>query len=175
MLQARRGRAPAVKVSLAGGAFAMVRPATTHEVDLAIDAATNMLADLIDEKEKASAVVALLGEEYGSGDFTVPAWSSSAANRIALLTLGMDCIESWSGVGDFDGNPTEKPTIEVLACILRSPKAARRIGDVINSEVNIEIAEKNELSSLQPGAGAGGEGIARTADGPAPTAQQENE
>jgi hypothetical protein len=144
MLLLRKGRPPAINVPLGGGAFAMVRPATTFETDLAIAKAGELLAGLIDSGESASAAVAILGDEFGNADFTTPVWVNNAAQRVALLELGMLCIESWSGVGDEDENSIEFPTRETLALLLRNSATARRVGDAINGQVNIETAEKKD-------------------------------
>jgi hypothetical protein len=162
MLHLRKGRPPAIKVPLGGGAFAMVRPATATEIDLANADAGAMLLGLIDSRETAASAIEMLGKELGGVDITTPKWINVVGNRLSLLHIANLCIESWSGVCDDDG-AIEKPNLADIALLLRDSSPAQRIDAAIKSSVNLEVAEKNELAASPDGEAVADGNIAQTA------------
>lgn len=158
MLDLTKGRPGAVAVPLGGDALAMIRPATSIEVDRAAAVVRAQLAGLIAAEDAAALVAAALGEDFCGADFTDPKWQAAAAQQLALVELAALCIETWTGVA-VDGVAVA-PSRETVALLLRDPVTSQRVKVAIETRVHREIAEGEGLPASPSGAAEAGETIA---------------
>lgn len=142
MLDLTKGQPSAVPVPLGGDAVAMIRPATSIEVDRAAAVVQAQLAGLIAAEDAAALIAAALGEDFYGADFTDPKWQAAAAQQLALVELAALCVENWTGIA-VDGIAVE-PSRETVALLLRDPTTSQRVKMAIETRIHREIAEGEE-------------------------------
>lgn len=152
MLRVRKARPEGIKVSLPGGAFAMVRPATAAEVDRASAEVRALVAGAAASADSLALVSLALGEEFSVVDLAEPGRLEQVGRGLMRLKLAHLCCESWSGIGDENGAPLEL-CIENLALLLREARIAAAFDAAVERAIHVEAEEKN-ASAASPSGGA---------------------
>jgi hypothetical protein len=165
MLVLRAKPPAAVKVELPGAAFAMVRPATTPDVDRARAEIAVLVVGAASNAESLSLVGLILGQDFEIADLTDPVTLKQVTQGLARLKLAHVCTESWSGIGDEDGNALDL-NLPNLALLLRDSVIADKFDAVIERKIHGEISEKNGSAASPNGAAAADEPIAPNAGEP---------
>lgn len=161
MLKLSKEQPAAQRVDLGGGAHAMIRPATSLDVDRARLKIERTLYDVRRGQDTHNAMLSLFGMETvdEADDVTLEA----LARKMATLELALLCLESWEGVGNSEGVPAEV-NFENLAILLRDHGIYTRIWVALNEQVHRVYEEGNASSASLNGAGQAEEATAPTAE-----------
>ncbi len=153
------------RVELAPGAHAMVRSATSLDVEIGMAAYQRGLQAAGDLEEFAAHYGLPLEKTARKSLVTM-----SGLNQLVMWAeIGMRCIDSWEGVIDEGGQPAEVTARNIsLLMLSRGPRS--RLMEAMSAEIHEIVAEGNASAASANGAQVAETNIAPTAPGTEPPA-----
>lgn len=165
MLKLSRSLPAPSRVDFGGGAYAMVRPATGIDYELARQKACGMAAAVATSAEAAQLFGDLTGRPVAP-DFGVEDLMS-AAHSLALLFLACECITEIHGVAIEDEPMTAPLAPAEAALLVRDVQIANALEEKIFARIALEVDEGNGSPPSRGGAPGADGTIAAVAGMPA--------